>query len=74
MQVVRGRMRLHADSDAISTTPPRPLHFNVGLDEAPHVQEDKIMQVNIEMWGGGEFLRDRGGLIHIGTLLLRTLR
>ena len=53
MQVVRGRMRLHADSDAISTTPPRPLHFNVGLDEAPHVQEDKIMQVNIEMWGGG---------------------
>ena len=54
MQVVRGRVRLHADCDTISTPNPRPLHFNVGLDEAPHVREDKTMQVNIEMLGGGD--------------------
>ena len=54
MQVVSGRMRLHTVCDTISKPSPRPLHFNVGLDEAPHVREDKTMQVNIEMLGGGD--------------------
>ena len=51
MQAVRG-MRLHLDCDTISTPNPRPLHFNVGLDRAPHVREDKRMQVNIAIGGG----------------------